>query len=81
MELGVSPGKLKLGKPNNGLAKPIPARPPNGKNSGGALDVGVDEEVVGVVDVVVDDENEEEVDFDEEVVVVDDEAVVDPEAD
>jgi hypothetical protein len=36
-ELGVSPGKLKLGKPNRGLANPIPAKPPNGKNSGGAL--------------------------------------------
>lgn len=47
VELGVSPGRLKLGKPNNGLAKPMPARPPNGKNSGGAA-----EELLEVVDVV-----------------------------
>ncbi len=68
LELGVSPGKLKLGKPNRGLANPIPAKPPNGKNIGGALpedevvvveaaevvelEVVFDEDVVGAVDVV-----------------------------
>jgi len=54
LELGVSPGRLKLGKPNNGLAKPMPARPPNGKKSGGPADelvfvVAVDEAAVELV--------------------------------
>lgn len=62
LELGVSPGRLKLGKPNNGLPKPIPASPPNGKKSGGALD---DEVVV----VVVEPDVELRVDFEDEVVI------------
>jgi len=73
LELGVSPGRLKLGNPNKGFAKPIPARPPNGKNSGGAPD----EEVVEVVVDVPEAEVKFEVDFDDEVVVID-EAVVEP---
>lgn len=72
LELGVNPGKLKLGKPNKGLLKPIPARPPNGKNNGGAFDDEVVEVVVDVVDDV-------ELDAFEELVVVIEEAVVDPE--
>ena len=77
LQLGVSPGKLKLGKPNNGFPNPIPASPPNGKNSGGAFD---DELLLlEVVVVVVDPEVEPEVAFDEEVVVIDEEAVEDPE--
>ena len=71
--LGVSPGRLKLGKPNNGFAKPIPAKPPNGKNSGGAFD----EEVVEVVVAVVVELVELEVDFDDGDEVVIEEAVVD----
>lgn len=71
LEVGVSPGRLKLGKPNRGFANPIPASPPNGKKSGGAF------ELLEVVVVVV-EELEPDVDFDEEVVVIE-EAVVPPE--
>lgn len=77
LELGVRPGRLKLGNPNNGLPKPIPASPPNGKNIGGAFDEELLEEVV----VVFDPEVALEVDFnpDEEVVVICEEAVDAPE--
>jgi len=67
-EFGVRPGRLKLGKPNNGFAKPIPAKPPNGKKSGGAPP---EDAVVVVVEAVV----ELEVFFDEDVVIVDGDVV------
>lgn len=47
------PGKLNPGNPNRGFVRPIPARPPKGKNMGGFVDE-VDEAELVVVDVVLD---------------------------